>query len=377
MEIIHLILGKANPERMNGVNKVVHEMATNQVVNGYPVQVWGITAHPEHNYPDRAFTTRLFRAYRNPFRLDAALRQAFLDHKGRIVVHIHGAFIPVFYTVSRFLDVHQIPFIITPHSTYNRVMMKKNALRKKIYFWFFERPLLDRSSCIHLLGRSEWFGLHDIYHNRKSIILPYGFTRQHVQDIPENPNGFSVVYCGRLAVHHKGLDILLKGFALFNRKYPDTRLIIIGDGREKEQLQTLCRNLGIDTAVTFTGSVFGMDKNRILQECHVFAHPSRTDGLPATIVEASSLGLPCVISEATNMGDMVERHDAGYRMKSLDPEEFDKGLTAIYKRIVRKGQGPLLKANACNMIDTDFSWPRVLGQLNNIYRQSLQSSTTA
>jgi glycosyltransferase involved in cell wall biosynthesis len=376
MEIIHLILGKANPERMNGVNKVIHEMATNQVLHGYPVEVWGITAHPKHDYPDRVFTTRLFQAYRNPFRLDAALKQAFLDYRGRIVVHIHGAFIPAFYAVSRFLDDHKIPFIITPHSTYNRVIMKKNAIRKRIYFRFFEKRLLERSSFIHLLGRSEWIGLGDIYHNKKSVILPYGFTRQEEKDAPEKANGFFVVYCGRLAVHHKGLDILLKGFALFNRKYPDTRLILIGDGREKQQLQELCRFLGIESSVTFMGSVFGKEKIRILQECQVFAHPSRTDGLPATIVEASSLGLPCVISEATNMGELVERHDAGYKMKSLDPEEFDRGLTIMYKRIVKTGQGSLLKANACNMIDTAFNWPGVLRHLNDIYQQSLQSSTT-
>jgi glycosyltransferase involved in cell wall biosynthesis len=376
MEIIHLILGKANPERMNGVNRVVHEMASNQVLHGYPVQVWGITAHPRHDYPDRVFTTRLFQAYRNPFRLDPALKQAFLDCKGSVVAHIHGAFIPVFYAVSRFLDLHKIPFIITPHSTYNRVMMKKNALRKKLYFRLFEKRLLERSSRIHLLGRSEWIGLDDIYHNRKSVILPYGFTRPDEQDAPEKSARFLVVYCGRLAMHHKGLDILLKGFALFNRKYPDARLIIIGDGGDNQQLQELCRHLGVNTSVTFTGSVFGKEKTRILQECHVFAHPSRTDGLPATIVEACALGLPCIISEATNMGEMVERHDAGYRMKSLDPEEFDRGLTRMYKRIVKGEQGPLLKANALNMIDTDFNWPGVLGHLNNIYQHSLQSSTT-
>jgi glycosyltransferase involved in cell wall biosynthesis len=375
MEIIHLILGKANPERMNGVNKVVHEMATNQVQHGYPVQVWGITAHPEHDYPDRIFTTRLFQAYRNPFRLDATLKQALLDHKGRVVVHIHGAFIPVFYTLSRFLDDHTIPFIITPHSTYNRVMMKKNALLKKIYFRFFEKRLLDRSSFIHLLGKSEWIGLGDIYHNRKSVILPYGFTRQQVRDTPKKPSGFSVVYCGRLAAHHKGLDILLNGFALFNRKYPDARLMLIGDGREKKALKELSGLLGIEASVTFMGSVFGTDKNRILQECDVFAHPSRTDGLPATIVEACALGLPCVVSEATNMGEILEKHDAGYKMKSLDPAELDMGLTLIYNRIVKKGHRALLKANAFNMIDTDFCWTGVLRQLNNIYQQTLQTST--
>src|SRR6201996_597142 len=82
MEVIHLILGKANPDRMNGVNKVVHEMATNQVVNDYPVQVWGITAQPNHDYPDRIFPTRLFQSCRNPFRVDPALKQALLDRKG-------------------------------------------------------------------------------------------------------------------------------------------------------------------------------------------------------------------------------------------------------------------------------------------------------
>ena len=55
MEIIHIILGKANPERMNGVNKVVHEMASNQTQRGYEVMVWGITTNPVHDYPERGF----------------------------------------------------------------------------------------------------------------------------------------------------------------------------------------------------------------------------------------------------------------------------------------------------------------------------------
>jgi glycosyltransferase involved in cell wall biosynthesis len=252
--------------------------------------------------------------------------------------------------------------------------MKKNALSKKLYFRLFEKPLLERSSRIHLLGKSEWTGLADIYNNKKSVILPYGFTRQDLKNAPEKTTDFSVVYCGRLALHHKGLDILLKGFALFNRKYPDTRLILIGDGKEREQLHQLCRHLGIDGSVTFMGSLFGHDKNRILQECHVFAHPSRTDGLPATIVEASSLGLPCVISDETNMGELVARHDAGYTMKSLDTEEFDRGLTLMYRRIIKSGQGQLLQANAHSMIDKDFAWPLILGHFNTIYQTSLTSS---
>jgi hypothetical protein len=43
MEIIHIVLGKANPDRMNGVNKVVYQLATKQVEFGENVAVWGLS----------------------------------------------------------------------------------------------------------------------------------------------------------------------------------------------------------------------------------------------------------------------------------------------------------------------------------------------
>ena len=62
MEIIHSILGKANPNRMNGVNKVVHELATIQVEKGISAEVWGITEQSCTRLPSRIFKTRLFKA---------------------------------------------------------------------------------------------------------------------------------------------------------------------------------------------------------------------------------------------------------------------------------------------------------------------------
>jgi glycosyltransferase involved in cell wall biosynthesis len=371
MEIIHLILGKANPMRMNGVNKVVHEMATNQVWQGYPVEVWGITSRPVHDYPERNFTTRLFRSRRNPFRVDPELKRALLEKKGNIVVHIHGAFLPVFYSVSCFLHSQQIPFIITPHSTYNKVMMKKNALLKKLYFKFFEKHLLDRASVIHLLGKSEQEGLASIYHNKKTQLIPYGFSREGNPLPVAKADIFSIVYCGRMAIFPKGLDILVEGFALFNQQHPGTRLVLIGDGREKESLRERCRGLGISSSVLFAGSLFGEEKIRLLCESHVFAHPSRTDGLPATILEAAALGLPCVVSDATNMGRYIDLFDAGYTMRRLEPGEFCKGLEEMHARITVEHEGGVLQHNAWRMIDTAFDWSWILREFDCLYRQSL------
>jgi glycosyltransferase involved in cell wall biosynthesis len=372
MEIIHLILGKANPMRMNGVNKVVHEMATNQVLRGYPVEVWGITARPVHDYPERNFATRLFRSGKNPFHVDPELKRALLEKKGNIVVHIHGAFLPVFYSISRFLHCQHIPFIITPHSTYNKLMMKKNALLKRFYFLFFERHLLNRASVIHLLGKSEREGLAAIYHNKKTKLIPYGFSRESSVVPTIKADIFTVVYCGRMATFSKGLDILLEGFAPFNRRHPNTRLVLIGDGKDKEKLRELTRKLGISSSVVFTGSLFGGEKIKMLRESHVFAHPSRSDGLPATILEAAALGLPCVVSDATNMCREIDLFDAGYPMKRLDPDEFCRGLEEMYRRIAVAGEAEVLQHNAWCMIDTSFDWSWILEEFDSLYQKSLE-----
>ena len=106
MEIIHIVLGKANPDRLNGVNKVVYNMATEQTKAGKKVEVWGITDNLEHNYPDRNFKTKLFKASKFPFFIDHKLKTAILHHKNG-VFHMHGGWIPVFSSLAKFFKKHQ------------------------------------------------------------------------------------------------------------------------------------------------------------------------------------------------------------------------------------------------------------------------------
>ena len=89
MEIIHIVLGKANPDRLNGVNKVVYNMASEQSKAGKSVQVWGITPNPVHDYPERNFKTLLFQEERFHFFMPRALKEAILGNKNTIF-HING-----------------------------------------------------------------------------------------------------------------------------------------------------------------------------------------------------------------------------------------------------------------------------------------------
>jgi hypothetical protein len=150
MEIIHLILGKADPERMNGVNKVVYQLATQQHLFGEQVAVWGITSDTTVNYNARNFETRLFLKQKNPFAFSPQLKEALLSKKGKAFFHLHGGWITVCYPLARFFYNNKIEFLITPHGAYNTIAMRKKFWLKKIYFRCIERKILNRALCCSL-----------------------------------------------------------------------------------------------------------------------------------------------------------------------------------------------------------------------------------
>lgn len=367
MEIIHLILGKANPARMNGVNRVVYELASEQEKLGRKVQVWGISKSVEHNYAERNFKTRLFKAAPNPFSIPKELKTALLQLGGETTIHLHGGWIPVYASLGSFLNKNRIPFVLTAHGAYNKLAMRKSALLKQIYYDLFERKLLERAGQVHCLGESELKSVKNLNPHLKTTLLPYGF--QHTEKVEtRNPKAqkFVLGYVGRIDIHTKGLDILLEGFAELVPEYSNMYLILVGDGKELAQLKNLCRSLGIENHVEFTGALYDLDKIAALERMDVFAHPSRNEGLPAAVLEAASLGLPCLVSEATNMATYVETYQAGVSFQNQSVEAFKDSLLLAY-RSMYSGQLQNWSANAISMVKDIFNWPDLLTSYDKMY----------
>ena len=140
MEIIHLVLGKANPNRMNGVNKVAHALATAQKKLGAKVTLWGITSDQSHNYPDRNYHTMLFNKPKNKFSIPKEMEQAIYELPEGVVFHIHGAFITYFYAIVKMLVRLDIPYVYQPHGAFNMAALKRNFLLK-----FFSEILFPKT----------------------------------------------------------------------------------------------------------------------------------------------------------------------------------------------------------------------------------------
>ncbi|WP_312342526.1 glycosyltransferase family 4 protein [Chryseobacterium binzhouense] len=366
MGIVHLILGKANPEKMNGVNKVVYNIATKQAENNQNVEVWGISENTEINYPERNFRTKIFKRRKNPFSIPEDLKKEIINSSESTVFHLHGGWIPVFATVSRFLRKHNFTYIITPHGAYNAVAMQKSILTKKMYFELFEKTVIKNASKIHCIGESEMEGLQSIFPTRKGTLIPYGFERLK-DDLSFSSQKETLIFgfVGRLDIYTKGLDLLVESFAEFSKADPDSKLWIIGDSNEKAELHKKIKTLGIEEKTVLFGSKFGAEKKDLLKKMDVFVHPSRNEGLPVSVIEAANFGKPCIVTKNTNIGYLVEQFNAGINIPFPEKTILTKAFFDISKIWKDRQNYEKICGNAVKMVEEAFDWKYILDEMNS------------
>ncbi|RMZ59604.1 glycosyltransferase [Chryseobacterium nematophagum] len=365
MGVIHLILGKANPEKMNGVNKVVYNLATKQAENKEHVEVWGISENTEVNYPERAFRTKIFKKNNNPFSIPENLKKEILKSDTNTIFHLHGGWIPVFFSLSQFLKKHNRKFVITPHGSYNTYAMNKSKWIKKIYFTFCEKNVLKNALKIHCIGESEIDGLNTIYPTHKAVLIMYGYEKSK-EDFHINRSKDMIVFgfIGRLDIHTKGLDILIESFSVFSKKNPNSKLWIIGDSNEKNRLIQKIKSYRLHNSVELLGSKFGEEKNNLLKKMDVFVHPSRNEGLPVSVIEAANFGKPCIVTKNTNIGHCIEKYNAGITIPNPDPTLLTNALTDMYSIWENQNEYKKLCENALKMVDEAFDWNHILQEMN-------------
>ncbi len=88
---------------------------------------------------------------------------------------------------------------------------------------------------------------------------------------------------------------LLDVFKSLNDKFGDSKLLLVGDGSLKKEIKEKCKRLKIENKVVFMG--IRNDVPDILQAMDVFVFPSLFEGLPVSVIEAQTAGLPCIISD--------------------------------------------------------------------------------
>ena len=118
-----------------------------------------------------------------------------------------------------------------------------------------------------------------------------------------------VVTVGRL-LPEKGHDILIRAFARIAGEFPQWRLMIVGEGREREALVALARDLGLGARVTLTGWMAAPEE--VLARAGVFVMSSHYEGFSNALLEAIGAGLPVVSTACGGSEEMIDEGANGF-----------------------------------------------------------------
>lgn len=120
--------------------------------------------------------------------------------------------------------------------------------------------------------------------------------------------GFTLVFIGRLAAV-KDLGTLIRAVALAREQVRDLELWIVGDGPVRSELEALSAELGVSAAVRFWGRQ--MQTARFYAAADVFAMSSVSEGLPMSLLQAMSAGVPALVTDVGGMAEVVRLAQCG------------------------------------------------------------------
>jgi glycosyltransferase involved in cell wall biosynthesis len=146
------------------------------------------------------------------------------------------------------------------------------------------------------------------------------------------PAGGFVLSLGQLD-RRKGHRVLIAAWPAVARAHPEARLVLVGDGPCRPELEAQARALGVMTSVTFAG--FRAPARPFVAAARLLVQPSLTEGMPNAVLEAMSAGLPVVASRVGGVPELVVDDETGLLVPPGDPE----ALTAAIVRMLSDPAG--------------------------------------
>ena len=206
----------------------------------------------------------------------------------------------------------------------------------QLYYVNYHRAIMKLANAMVVL--SDWD--HHIwksqgYSNVRVIHNPNTFQRTNSKNsLLEDKN---ILFIGRFAHRQKQPEEALRIFSGLADEFPDWNLLVAGAGAELSSLQSLSRELGIEQRVKFLGYV--ADVESLYQKTSIHLMTSFVEGMPMTIIEAKSHGVPSVMYHIPNV-TLVRNEIDGFVIPRRDRNEMKEKLQVLMNDIeLRKKMG--------------------------------------
>jgi glycosyltransferase involved in cell wall biosynthesis len=192
----------------------------------------------------------------------------------------------------------------------------------------------------------------------KPHLLPFETKRKQYQ----------IATTARL-VKHKGIEGIIEALSLVKNKFPETTLVVAGDGPEMENLTKLTKQLNLEDSVTFLGNISRAETWQLRKNSDVYVLNSTYEGLPHTILSSFAAEIPTIATNISGTNEAVYHEKTGLLVEPGDVEELARSIERLFidKILTQK-----LIEGGLKILKEKFSWETHLKNLN-LFMQSVLS----
>lgn len=326
MKIVHVV----DSMEMGGAETLVSQLCRAQRDEGHEPQVYAIAAlgalgeqMQADGFPIRSnIGVHLSDSTRNFYKL---FKSSTPD-----IVHIHNP-TPTIYAAAA-ARIARVPGIVsTRHSLvappHNRLMEMKYAIAAR--FCDLVVGICDATtSNLKKLGTVPQRKIVRIYNGAALI------RKLPMAECPAK-TGFTLVFVGRFQPV-KNLPLLLSAFRIALASMPELRLWMVGDGSERGQLQQLSSDYEISEKMTFWGQQ--LDVAPFLSAADAFIMSSSSEGLPISLLQAFSCGLPSIVTDVGGMAEVVRLANAGIVVPAANATAMANAILKLVADSTRREQ---------------------------------------
>lgn len=211
------------------------------------------------------------------------------------------------------------------------------------------------------------------YCGKKEIIItPFGVDLEaFCSKVPVLSNDYITIGVAKGLEKVYGIDYLIEAFSLLYKEagYSNIRLLIVGDGSEKHNLQELTCKLGIESIVKFTGAIDNSLIPDYINKMDVVCIPSFIESFGVAAVEACACGRPLVCSKVGGLKEVVIDGYNGYFVRPGCSNDIKEKIKAL---IENKEKIKEFSYNARKVAEENFSWMDNARIMEQLYEKLLQ-----
>lgn len=248
-----------------------------------------------------------------------------------------------------------IPYTFTTHSY--------DIFDNKYHNWKVKSRLAKKHITISEYNKAYLVDRYDV--NPKNItIIHCGIDFRRIQ-LSSHPRFAHMLFTAARLHKEKGLDILIRALALLRSKGVNFQCEIAGEGEERQELERLISTHDLSAHIKLLGNQTQDEVFRKLAQAAIFVLPSRSEGIPVSLMEAMAFGTPVITTAICGIPELITNDHSGLL---IEPDDVEALANSIEKLLKNESLRTEFSKNASIKVHRDFDLQKETTKLYELWK---------